>query len=230
MSEPQDPRLEQLVAPPTREGFHAELWQRTDAGERSFRRRRRLAIFIAVGAVLATASSAAMSRFDEQAKPIDQTISCPIPSWGGVNPVRLLAQVIGPPVPGSNGVPRSGAVYLTAANPNGSIEYAGVGSTRPKGPVGHSIDNTICRSAPAIALSRSGLHLVAVVRGTHGAQAQQECWLAPRISVRLQVKVVRGTRVAAVLAVSSGRALRPVAYVAWTPTLVRVWAAPSCEH
>jgi len=232
MSEPRDPRLEQLAAPPTRGGFHAELWQRAAASERSFRRRRRLVIFIAVGVALAAASAAAMSRFDEPAKPTDQTISCPIPSWGGVNAVHLLAQVIGPPPPdpGSNGVRQFAAVILSSASSIGQLQYAGVTSKGAKGPVYDYFDKTNCRSAPAIPLSRSGLRLVATVRGTQGAQSEKECWLAPRMTVRLQVKVVSGARIAAMLAVASGRASRPVAYVAWTPTLVRVWAAPSCEH
>ena len=232
MPESRDPRLERLAAPPTRVGFHAELWQRAAANERSFRRRRRLVIFIAVGVALAAASAAAMSRFDEPARPTDQTISCPIPSQGGVNAVHVLAQVIGPPPPdpGSNGVRQFAAAILSSVNVLGQLQYAGVTSKGATGPVYDYLDNADCRSAPAIPLSRSGLRLVAVVRGTQGAQSEKECWLAPRMTVRLQVQAVRGTRIAAVLAVASGRALRPVAYVAWTPTLVRVWAAPSCEH
>ena len=39
-----------------------------------------------------------------------------------------------------------------------------------------------------------------------------------------------GLPVSAKLAIRSGKKLRPVAYVDWTPTRVRAWLAPGCQQ
>lgn len=223
-----DTRLERLVAPPPGPDFHGNLWERIGVQERVSRRRRRVAMVVAVAAALGTVSAAGVFAFGEQTRPVDRTIACPVPDQGGVNRLNLTARVKAPPMKfGGKTVP-SPAVAIIDAGAMGAtqVQYAGVTSVRG----GYLFDESVCQSAPPIPLARSGLPAAGVYRGTGGAGIQRECWLAPTIVVRLRVTVgASGAPVEARLALRSGAKLRPVAYIEWTPTLVRAFVSSSCQ-
>jgi hypothetical protein len=222
-----DTRLERLTAPPVGPDFQSELWERIGARERTSRRRRRVAGAIAVAAALVTASAAGVFAFGAQTRPLDRTLSCPVPDVGGVNRLNLTAHVKAPPTRfGGKAVPSPALAIIDAGAPGFSQQYAGVTSVRG----GYLFDQTVCRTAPAIPLERAGLPAAGVFRGTNGAGITRECWLAPVITVRLHVTFgASGAPVEARLAVRSGKKMRPVIYIEWTPTLVRAFVSSSCQ-
>ena len=223
-----DKRLEALRAPPAGLDFHQGLWERIAAKERTSRRRRRITATVAIAAALVTASAAGVFAFGEQTPPLDQTLTCPLPEQGGVNVLNLVVHVKAPPIAyGGKPVPNP-AVALVTAGPLGSSQeqYAGVSSLRG----GYWFDQSVCRTARSIPLSRSALSSAGVFKGAEGAGIQRECWLAPTFTVRLRVTLgASSTPVAARLAIRSGAKLRPVAYIEWSPTLVRAFVSSSCR-
>jgi hypothetical protein len=228
MPEDLEARLERLTAPPAGVDFHSELWERIRARERAFRRRRRTVLAIGAAAAIVTASAAGVFAFGEQTRPLDKTLSCPVPEVGGVNRLDLNAHVKAPPTHfGDKAVPSPAQAIIQAGILGGpQQQYAGVTSVRG----GFLFDQTICRNAPAIPLERAGLPAAGVYRGTTGAGITRECWLAPTVAIRLRVTLgASGTPVEARLAVRSGKKLRPVLYVEWTPTLIREYASSSCQ-
>jgi hypothetical protein len=223
-----DTRLERLVAPPADPDFHGNLWERIGVQERVSRRRRRVAMVVAVAAALGTVSAAGVFAFGEQTQAVDRTIACPVPDQGGVNRVNVTAHVKAPPMHYSGKTFPNPALAIidTGAPGTQQLQYVGVTSIRG----GISFDESVCQAAPAIPLARAGLPAVGVYRGTAGAGIRRECWLAPTVTVRMHVTLgAAGAPVEARLAVRSGAKLRPVAYIEWTPTLVRAFVSSSCQ-
>jgi hypothetical protein len=223
-----DDRLDELVAPPAGKDFHAELWERIGGRERAWRRRRRAFTTVVVGAALVTMSAAGVLAYGQQAKPLDRTLSCPVPEQGGVNVLNLTAHVKAPPMRfRSKMVPTPAIALIVAGNPSTTqLQYVGVSSLRD----GYYFDQTVCKTAAAIPLARAGLPLAGVYRGTNGSGIDRECWLATVVAVRLHVTLGRsGAPVAAQIALRSGAKLRPVAYLDWTPNRIRAYVSPSCQ-
>ena len=223
-----DARLERLKAPPVGPDFHSELWERIGVRERNARRRRRTVGTIAVAAAVVTASAAGVFAFGAQTQSLDRTLSCPVPEVGGVNRLNVDAHVKAPPTHfGDKAVPSPAQAIIDGGAPGGpQQQYAGVTSVRG----GYLFDQTVCRNAPSIPLERAGLPAAGVYRGTKGAGITRECWLAPVVAVRLRVTLgASGAPVAARIAVRSGKKLRPVIYIEWTPTLVRAYVSSSCQ-
>jgi len=221
-------RLDELVAPPAGRDFHAELWERIDARERASRRRRRAFAAVVVAAALVTMSAAGVFAYGEQTKPLDRTLSCPVPEQGGVNVLHLTAHVKGPPLHfGSRTAPNPAIALLVAGNPSTTqLQYVGVSSLRG----GYVFDQTVCRTAPAIPLVRAGLPLAGIYRGSDSSGIDRECWFAAVVSVRLHVSLGRGgAPVAAQIAIRSGAKQRPAAYIEWTPTRIRAYVSSSCQ-
>jgi hypothetical protein len=221
-------RLDQLVAPPAGRDFHAELWERIDARERASRRRRRAFAAVVVVAALVTMSAAGVFAYGEQTKPLDRTLSCPVPEQGGVNVLYLTAHVKAPPVAyGAKPVPRPAIALVEGGDqPGTQLQYVGVTSVR----AGYLFDQSVCQTAPPIPLARAGLHAVGTYTGSKGDGIDRECWLATTASIRMQVTFGRsGAPVAAQIAVRSGAKQHPVAYIDWTPTRITAYVSPSCQ-
>jgi hypothetical protein len=229
MTDEPDRRLDRLAAPPPGRDFHSELWERIDARERAARRRRRVLVTVAAAAALVTVSAAGVFAYGAQSKPLDRTLSCPVPEQGGVNVLHLTAHVKAPPMifGGTKPVPSPAVALVIAGDPTTTqVQYVGVTSVRN----GYLFDQSVCHTAPTIPLARAGLPPAGVFTGTKGAGIDRECWLATTISVRLHVTLGRsGAPVAAQLAIRSGTKLRPVAYIVWAPTRIRAFVAPSCQ-
>lgn len=223
--------LDDLRAPPARPEFHKELQRRIEAGERLARGRRRAAALVAVVAGVGIASAASVAAFREQVRttPIDRTVTCTVPDTGGVNRVDLIARVRGP---GSNygGVVLPNyaeALFGTADIGPNMADLVAVRDLRN----GYGSDDQLCRPAKAIALTRSALPSIGVVRGTRGATIQRECWLGPIVTIRAHVTFTRsGKPAAAQLALRSGKQLKPAAYLDWTPTRVAAFASSACHR
>lgn len=97
--------------------------------------------------------------------------------------------------------------------------YVGVSPTF-KG--GYSFDTTDCRATKSIPFDPSALPAAWVYRGAHGGDFARQCWLAPVVTVRMRVTMSgSGAPRSARLVVLNGVRLRPVAYVEWSPTLLR---------
>ena len=238
--------LERLVAPPARSGFHEELWDRIEARERAAARFWRTVAVAAFAVAAAAVSAAGVLAFGSgSATVVDRTLSCPVAPNGQI---ALFAHVKGPSirvheasVPSGKLVPRPALVELDTGRGvivNGGLvqivqttlagAYAGESLTAK---AGYTLDGGECSSVKAIPLASSGLRSAGVFTGGGAAGVYRECSVAQPATFRMRVTLAKnGLPVAVKLAVRSGKKLRPVAYVDWTPKRVRAWLAPSCQQ
>jgi len=225
MSELRD-TLERLVAPPPRAEFHDELWDRLQASERATARRWRAAAIVATALAVAATSAAGVLAFGSSAPAtLDRTISCPAPDQGGVNVVRLNAQAKQRPIPVGGKLEPNPAIVFFAIGPTvNQLPLISLSS----GKTGYSLDHSLCTATREIPLARSGLPL-SVFRTSGGVF--RECWVAPRITIRLRARFgSSGVPLAALLAVRSGKRQHPVAYIDWTPRRVTAYLSPICHR
>ncbi|HWX09362.1 MAG TPA: hypothetical protein VNY33_05240, partial [Gaiellaceae bacterium] len=106
--------------------------------------------------------------------------------------------------------------------------YAGAALTQK---AGYTLDGSVCRTAKQIPFAPAGLRAAGVFTGAQGAGVARECPIGDPATFRMRVTLAKsGLPVAAKLALRGGKRLRPVAYVDWTPTRVKVWLAPGCQQ
>jgi len=238
--------LERLVAPPARSGFHEELWDRIQERERAAARFwRAAAVAIAVVAVAATSAAGVLAFGSASATVVDRTLSCPVAPNGEI---ALFAHVKGPTTrvheasnPAGKLVPHPALVELDTGRGvivNGGLiqivqttlagVYSGASLSEK---AGYTLDGSDCLSVKPVPLAPAGLRSAGVFTGGGGAGVYKECSVARPATFRMRVTLAKsGLPVAAKLAIRSGKKLRPVAYVDWTPKRVRAWLAPGCQQ
>lgn len=226
------------LAPPRPPFFRGELWRRIDRAERRARRRRVAAALIGGALALAALTAGGVLAFGNATpQVVDRTVRCDIPDWGGVNVLDLSAHTVAPPVRwGTHRYPQPATVWagITAAGGTGLALAAAStnlnGSNGKLTNTGYTVNSVLCRSAPAIPLAANRLPTRGLFAGTRGAGFIRKCWIAPTATIRLRVHLHGETATAAQLAVRSGAKLRPTAYIVWTPTRIRFFASPACNH
>jgi hypothetical protein len=229
-----DERLEQLVAPSAPADFRELLWERVAERERRAARRR-----VAAGAVVAIAAAGALSaagvlalgRHDAggAAKRYDATRSCSVSIQGGVPVVRLQAH-------STYRFYNNGKWFTLAANAGLLTKegdgLGGVGAV----PGGYRFRNPgICGPAPQIPLTRSGLPLAGVFKpgepGIGSTDNGAQCLVGAHVTVRVRAVVgSNDTPISGALAMRTGKKLRPVVYVDWTPKRVAVYMSDDCNY
>lgn len=245
--------LEKLQPPSPRPGFHDSLWQRIDSQARASSRFWRTIAVAAIVVALAASSAASVLAFDAGSPAVvDRTLACPVALNGEID---LFAHVKGPSMrlPGTwikvhnravrttKIVPRpalvefdTGRAVLINAGASQIVQttlagaYAGSSLTAK---AGYTLDGSDCTAAKTIPLSSDGLRPAGVFTGTGGAGIYRECGVAQPATFRARLTLAKnGLPVAAKLAIRSGKKLRPIAYIDWTPTRVRAWLAPGCQQ
>jgi hypothetical protein len=226
-------KLDDLQAPPAQPEFRPELTRRIETSERLARGRRRAAALVAVAAALVIASAASVSAFRQQiTRAIDVTYVCSVPQIGGVYRVDVHASVRGIPIHyGTVRLPNRAQASFDASapsTPGGTMQLVGLDEFRN----GYGSDDQLCsRSHTPIRMSPAALRPAGVVTGSKGATIQEECWLAPTVTVRMHIVLSRrGVPTSAQLAMRSGKRLTPAAYVDWAPTRVAAFVSPACHN
>lgn len=227
------PELEDLVAPPARERFREELWERAQLQDRRVARRWRglaiAAMVIAAGA-LSTAGVLAFSSGSGAAgaTTYDRTLSCPMAVQGGVPVARLSAHARYSFF--NNGQNFSMVAFTGVVDKNGQ-GYAGLGAVRAS--YGFAMPS-LCIAAKALPLRPSGLPLYDVyTNGQAGLGAMDsgaQCFVGARATMRVHANIGRNdTPVSGQLALWTGKKLHPVAFVQWTPKRVAVYLSDDCH-
>ena len=226
-------RLEELVAPPARERFREELYERAAARERVVARRWRLGAIVATVVAVAAASGAgvlAFGRGPALAGTVDRTVSCPVAVAGGVPVFTLRAEP-------ATTTKLFGKLAEVAAQLHVQTGLAGFGtSTELVGLTsfarGWADPDPTCRKAAQIPLARSGLpHVGDFTRNGPGLDGDSgvRCLSGSSITMRIRVKLAGGSQpVAAQLAIRTGKKQRPLAYVDWTPNRISVYTTGDC--
>lgn len=231
--------LEQLAeqAPPARDRFDEELWERVGVGERATRRRWRVAMVAA--ATLAIAAVGATGVFALRGTPagttIDRTISCRLTSTLASASFRIGANIKEPPAYAGGGVvAQPGEVWVGTD----ALTYAGASKqltpTAGGSPVktGYYTDDTVCASSrTAVALSHAGLPSLGTFSRAGNTQMSENCSVAPNsvLTIRLHVVLSKpGAPASAQLAIRGGKHPHPLAFVNWTPTRFTAYAAAAC--
>ncbi len=219
-------RLVRLEAPPVRPGFREELWERIEERERSATRRWRASAIVAVAVAVAAASAAGVLAFGVASgatSPVDETVSCPIEIVGGVNKLVLGAIPRHKPIRVNGKLePRPGGFWAQSGLTNTPVQLAFLTGLKD----GVTLDHLVCTPAQRIPLARAGLPLLNVLNAFHGGTVSQECWVAPRITLRLHVIFGKtGAPIAAQMAIRSGAKRRPVAFFDWTLARIRAYVS-----
>jgi hypothetical protein len=228
------PDLEELVAPPAAPDFRERLWERVAERERRETRRRRTVAAVAAVAAAAALTTTGVLALGHRtatvaAKTYDATRSCTVTIQGGVPVVRLQAH----------------ATYRFYQNnqwftfpANASLltkEGVGLGGLGNASRGYGSGDPGFCRPAPQIPLTHVGLPLEGVYKageaGIGSMDNGAQCLVGAHIAVRVHAVVGRNDRpTSGALAVRTGKKLRPVAYVEWTPKRVAVYMSDDCSY
>jgi len=231
--------LERLAeqAPPPRERFDEELWERVSARERVVRRRWRLAAaaLAAVGVSAAGATGVFALRGTPAGTTIDRTISCRLTSTLASVSFRIGADIREPPEHVGGGLTQQPGDLWVGTD---TLMYAGASKlltpTVGAKPItsGYYFDSTICGGPQRpIALSRAGLPSLGSFSRAGNTQMSQTCSVAPNsvLTIRLRVVLSKpGTPASAQLAIRGGKHPHPLAFVNWTPTRFTAYAAAAC--
>ena len=220
--------LDDLHAPPARPEFREELRRRIETGERLARGRRRAAALVAVVAALVVAGAASVAAFRDQTKPLDQSLTCPVPDQGGVNRLDIVAKSKAPATVYNGHTFASPAqALLQVGTLSAQTQYVGVTSAHN----GYLFNTDACVPAAPVPFAHGTLKTVDVVKGTNGRQVDKECWLAATVRIRMHVTFSgSGAPTAAQIVLRSGPKLRPAAFVDWTPARITVYTAPACNR
>lgn len=225
--------LEQLLVPPEQPTFFDRFWQRTEvADRRAARRWRRTSI--ALAALLVTAGTAAGVLAVGNAGGatlVDRTISCRAVTDLDSATLELGAQIRLPPrYAGGGVVAQPGSIYAGFPQRTWAAAARDVFANGQTFTSGYYYDGSNCKDVRAIPLVRSGLPSLGTFSKAGNSEFSESCDVArdSLVTVRLRVSLSRGTPTAARLAIRAGLRQRPVAYVDWTPTVIRAWVAPGC--
>ena len=231
--------LERIVAPPPSPSFHDDLNDRVQASQRVSARRWRAVALVATVAAIAAASAAgvlAVGRASGGTTTVDRTIACPVVTQLDSADLGFAAAVKGTPVAGPNGGMVTPPGYISADAEQmlyaaASTLKAIVVSAGHTVKSGYFFNNSVCKSARAIPLTRSGLPLLGVFSRAGYNQLTESCLVAANSTATVRLRVVlsgSGSPVAARLAVRGGKHQRPLAFVDWTPTRFTAFAAAAC--
>lgn len=207
--------LEQLPVPDSRPTFFAELDERMRGQDRvSARRWRMTATTLGAVAASAIAAAATLAATLGGGSVVDRTVSCRVNST-----VDLLAsaQLPGKPIPADVAVHADNVVDLFEV------------WTDPKG---YKLDGKACgKTTVTVPLAQAGLPRDVVLRSGDYATFSARCVLSG--SVLLHARVHRsssGEPTSAELAVwrPAKPKPRPLAYIRWTPSLIRTYLARAC--
>jgi hypothetical protein len=227
------PELQDLAAPPAEPRFRERLWDRVAERERRDTRRRRVSAaalaVVAAGALTTTGVLAFGHRGDAAAAGSrDGTRSCSVTLQGGVPVVRLQAHATYRFYQNNQWFTFPAVAGLLTKE---GVGLGGFGNTR--GGYGFG-DPGFCKPAAQIPLSHAGLPLDGVYKtgeaGIGSMDNGAQCLVGTKIIVRTHVMVGRNdTPTAGSLAVRTGKKLRPVLYVDWTPKRVAVYLSDDCH-
>ncbi len=222
------------------EGFYEDLWDAVEANGRAVSRRRTLAASLVLAAAVAALTSAAVHALGHDGqrafaapKTVQRALACTIPATNGVPVLTVDAAPLSgyaspKPVPAHVLVNIGAAIGVTLPPP--IADWTG-GYAIPPFDTGK-----VCSHAPPAAFTARGLTLEGVYpqtrKGGNGVYAPSlhvRCLSAAhgRVSARLPLDR-RGRPLAAKLAIRSARGKKaPIAYVEWSPALVRAYTDPS---
>jgi hypothetical protein len=225
--------LDDFVAPPARPGFREDVIREGELQRRAAARRRGFAVLACAGLLVASFSTAGVFALEAGGTPrlIDRTVSCPVPVQGGV-PVFHLAAAARGKIRNEKGalidLYAQLSVYVEQTMQQ-YVYYEGV--TNAKKGYSTSIDPH-CTKAQQVVLAPSGLPKEGVYLRNEpglGGDYGYRCLSGAKITIRMRANIsTAGAPTSARLIVRTGKKLRPVAYIAWTPDKVTTYLTPDC--
>jgi hypothetical protein len=218
------------------DGFYEDLWDGIEVHGRTVARRRTLAATLVLAAAVAALTSAAVHALTHEGRQVfagpttvQRSYHCTIAAANGVPVLTVdaapLAGYASPkPVPAHVIVNVGAPIGVTLPPP--IVDWTG-GYRIPPFDTGRQ-----CTPAPAVAYSPRGLTLEGVYphtrtggNGVYAPSLQVRCLYAAHVLVSARIQLdKRGRAVSAKLAIRSARGKKPpIAYVEWSPALVRAY-------
>ena len=163
---------------------------------------------------------------------IDRTVACRVPVQAGVPIVTVKAAPVSTFIAtdGKRGF-LNALLFLDVGDRGfgGGATLVGVANVR-NGYAAPSAD--WCKPAARIPLAVSGIPAEGVYRSYSQGLGQGQgarCMSGATITVRLRATILNGVAVAAQLAIRTGKKLRPIAFVDWTPKKVSTYLTDDCQ-
>jgi hypothetical protein len=228
--------LHDLVAPPPAPDFRERLWERAEEWQRRRALRWRFAALVATLVAVAATGAAGVAAFGAgpfaAAPTFDETIRCTVPIRAGIPVVDVHVWPKGWYFGNGKKIQHAASVLVGSdslmAAP-ASIDFVSFTSaTRGYG----ALHASTCSPAAAIPLSSKSIpHYDTVKAPSDGVvnAVNLSCFSGTTIVLHQHVRIVHGAPVAAQLAIRSGKKLRPMLYVDWTPTSIAVYATGDCH-
>ncbi len=197
-------------------------------------RRRGVTTLAVVGALVASFSAAGVFALGNGGTPrlIDRTQSCPVPIQGGVPVFHLSAVARGLIYSQETGKaePKYAQLGVYVEQNISQWTYFESVTDARKGFMPQL--DPACKAAPRVVLGPAGLPKEGVYlrneRGL-GGDFGYRCFSGARITIRSHVVISSaGAPTSARLIVRTGKKLRPVAYIDWTPNKVTTYLSPDC--
>lgn len=229
--------LDRAPVPEQSPTFFAELWEAAQGRERaSARRWRRVSLVLALVTAAAVSSAAVLAASPSSASAtVDVRGVCVAQVQGGIPAFIVGAVVSGPRKPGkpSSVKPPPGfhvdpTAWITTT-PGFVPDTAPVFSLSTQAS-GYQLDRRTCPpTSMSIPLARQGLgnpvHL-----DQKNLRLVVRCLGPARFAFRVRIANDRyGVPLRAQIAVANARTGKQLVYIAWSPTRIDGWSAPSCE-
>jgi hypothetical protein len=219
--------LGRLTVPPDSPRFFEELRARMqEQDRRSARRWRLVATAVAAVALSAGAAAAVVAATDGAGSTVDRTVSCSVASNVAISAGARVAEI-----PATVQATEFDRVPRDPALPIGPFTTLFVASTVQKG---YTLDGTLCRpTAVKLSLGRGSLPSAGVVRRGYYTGFSAVCAFKGRVLMRVRVKLDGdgGAAEAQLVLFRAGLPRpRPLAYVDWSPDLVRPYLSPRCKQ
>lgn len=226
-----------LVAPPPAADFRERLWERAEEWQRRRARVWRVAALAAAAVAAASISAAGVFALNSgvvAASPslFDQSISCQVPLRGGIPVVDLSTEPTGWYYVNGQKKPRVATMMLGTSS-FGANQTANYMMFQSGPHVFGALKDAPCSKTPPVPLVSTGLPRYGTVHAPSDGVANAvnlSCFTGNTIAIHQHLKIVRSRVVAARVAVRSGKKLRPLLYVDWTPTTITVYASGDCHE
>jgi hypothetical protein len=219
--------LDALPAPSRPPGFFDELHEAMHEQDRARVRRWRVSsTVLAAIAVPAVATAVALAATWGGGSTVDRALSCSVRSNVAITTNATAGNIPGQVLLAEFAkVPSPDAVLL-----GGSFRALFVAGTVSSG---YTLDGTVCRPASTrVPLAASGLPAAGVFKRGYYTSLAGVCAFKGRALVRVRVRLdAKGDAARAQLAVwrQAGPKPQPLAYIDWSPSLVRTYLSGRCR-
>jgi hypothetical protein len=222
-------RAADRLVPPERDSFFEDFWLLAESRERAAARRwRRVALALAVVAFGSLTAAAVIAAPFRSTDVHDDTMVCDTLTQGGLKVFNVAANATRTKQQGwSPALMVSRLLLTTGGDPDYGTRLVGIAD----GTKGYIQNRELCKEVHSpLALGPRSLPLLDTLRPSDVWGRYHRCLLPGRLVIRSRVTTASsGVPKNARLGVELQKRHRPLFYVEWSPSRVKIWGVASCK-